>query len=63
MKKKQFREKVKEMQINKLRQAVIGHTSNFSDTQFVQARDGAVSLGQISFSICLQQLRELKMKK
>lgn len=63
MRKAEFKNRVKAMQLEKLRQGILSHTSNFSDKQFVSARDGATSLGQISFSICLQQLREKRINK
>lgn len=62
-KKNEFREKAKALQVAKMREAVLRHTSNFRDTDFVRARDGATSIGQLSFSIVLQKLREVKLNK
>jgi len=62
-KKNDFREKVKALQVAKMREAVLRHTSNFRDGDFVRARDGATSIGQVSFSMVLQKLREIKINK
>lgn len=51
------------MQLAKMKQSVFSHTSNFRDTDFVKARNGATSIGQIGFSIALQKMREYNMKK
>lgn len=61
--KKEFRERVKALQVIKMREAVLRHTANFRDGDFVRARDGATSIGQISFSMVLQKLREIKINK
>lgn len=62
-KKRQFRERVKEMMIRKGAREVINQLMCTPDTGLVCVREGATTLGMLDYSNAIQKFREKRIAK